>query len=113
MTGDLQDVAGNLRQLSQLSLNHQLAMETRVVDTLRDYTGIIHTLPVLVKLHEEAMDLFNASKEKDSVRGEERERERERGGGELHKSFFSFAEEGSRDCAEALRHAEQHLTLGV
>lgn len=67
MTHDLHEVAGNLRQLSQLGVEHQEAMETQVVDILRDYSGIVHTLPVLVKLHEEAMELFNASKEKDSV----------------------------------------------
>lgn len=69
MTRDLYDMAGSMRQLTELGLTHQETVETKVVDTLRDYSGIIHTLPVLVKLHEEAMEIFNASKEKDSVSG--------------------------------------------
>ena len=79
MTHDLHEIAGGMRQVSQLGLEHQEAMETQVVDVLRDYSGIIHTLPVLVKLHEEAMEMFNASKEKDSVSGCGREGGRERG----------------------------------
>ena len=67
LTQDLQDIAGGMRQLSHLGMDHREALETQVVDVLRDYSGIIHTLPVLVKLHEEAMELFNASKEKGSV----------------------------------------------
>ncbi len=69
MTQDMHDVAGGMRQLSQqfIEENPQDSLETQVVDVLRDYSGIIHTLPVLVKLHEEAMDMYNASKEKDSV----------------------------------------------
>ena len=69
MTRDLHDIAGSMRQVTQLGLEHQEAVEAQVVDVLRDYSGIIHTLPVLVKLHEEAMEIFNASKEKDSVNG--------------------------------------------
>ena len=67
MARDLHDIAGSMRQVTELGLEHQETVEAQVVDILRDYSGIIHTLPVLVKLHEEAMELFNASKEKDSV----------------------------------------------
>ncbi len=67
MTRDLHDVAGGMRQLTQLGLEHLETVDAQVVDVLRDYSGIIHTLPVLVKLHEEAMEIFNSSKEKDSV----------------------------------------------
>lgn len=67
MMHDLSDIAGGIKQVSQLSSDYQGALETQVVDVLRDYSGIIHTLPVLVKLHEEAMEIYNASKEKDSV----------------------------------------------
>ena len=68
MIQDLHTVAGAIRQMSQLGLEHEDFMERQVLDTLRDYSGIIHTLPMLVKLHEEAMDVYDASKEKDSVK---------------------------------------------
>ena len=67
MAGNLHDVAGRLRKFRPLLQAHQEAMERQVQDTLEDYSGIIHTLPMLVKLHEEAMEVFNASREKDSV----------------------------------------------
>ena len=79
MAQDLHSIAGNLRQVSQLGQEHQETLEKQVLDVLREYSGIIHTLPVLVKLHEEAMEMFDASKEKDSVRG--REGEGGKGGG--------------------------------
>ena len=44
-------------------------MERKVLDTLKEYSGIIHTLPILVRLHEDAMETYNTSKEKDSVSG--------------------------------------------
>ena len=47
--------------------HHQEVLEQQVLNTLQEYSGIIHTLPVLVKLHEEAMEAYNSSKEKDSV----------------------------------------------
>lgn len=67
MTKDLYDIAAGIRGVSKLGQGHQDSIDKEVVDTLRDYSGIIHTLPVLVKLHEEAMEIYNASKEKDSV----------------------------------------------
>ena len=56
-----------MRKFKPLLHVHQEAMERQVKDTLDDYSGIIHTLPMLVKLHEEAMEVFNSSREKDSV----------------------------------------------
>ena len=103
MTHDLHEIAGGMRQVSQLGLEHQEAMETQVVDVLRDYSGIIHTLPVLVKLHEEAMEMFNASKEKDSVSGCGREggreggRERGREGGRGREGEGGREREGGRE----------------
>lgn len=67
MTKDLYDIAGGIRGVSQLGQGHQDRLDKEVVDTFREYSGIIHTLPVLVKLHEEAMDIYNASKAKDTV----------------------------------------------
>lgn len=56
-----------MRKFKPLLHAHQESMGRQVVDTLDDYSGIIHTLPMLVKMHEEAMDVFNSSREKDSV----------------------------------------------
>ena len=67
MTKELHDIAGGIRTLSQFGQRHQDNLDEEVVDTFREYSGIIHTLPVLVKLHEEAMEIYNASKEKDTV----------------------------------------------
>jgi len=67
MCKDLYDIAGGMRGLSKLGQEHREAVDKDVADTLREYSSIIHTLPVLVKLHEEAMELFKTSKEKDSV----------------------------------------------
>ncbi len=67
MCKDLYDIAGGVRGVAKLGQEHQEAVDKDVVDTLRDYSSIIHTLPVLVKLHEEAMEIFKASKDKDSV----------------------------------------------
>lgn len=68
MAENLHDVAGRLRKFKPLVHSHQEAMDRQVQDMLNDYSGIIHTLPMLVKLHEDAMELFNSSREKDSVR---------------------------------------------
>ena len=56
-----------MRKFKPLLHAHQESMGRQVKDTLDDYSGIIHTLPMLVKMHEEAMDVFNSSREKDSV----------------------------------------------
>ena len=37
------------------------------METLQEYSGVINTLPGLVRLHEEAMEYYNSSKTKDSV----------------------------------------------
>ena len=73
-----------MRQMTSVHQHHQDALEHWVVETLQEYVGIIHTLPMLVKLHEEAMETFNSSREKDSVRekgGREGGRKREKKGG--------------------------------
>ena len=61
--------------MTSVHQHHQDALEHWVVETLQEYVGIIHTLPMLVKLHEEAMEAFNSSREKDSVREKEGGRE--------------------------------------
>lgn len=67
MAENLHDLGGRMRKFKPLLQRQQEAMDRQVQDTLDDYSGIIHTLPMLVKLHEEAMELFNSSKEKETV----------------------------------------------
>ena len=69
MLKNLYDIANGMKRTNYVHQKHQEAMESKIMDALREYSGIIHTLPVLVKLHEEAMELYNASKERDSVSG--------------------------------------------
>ena len=75
MMKDIHDIASRMRQMTSVHQHHQDALEHWVVETLQEYVGIIHTLPMLVKLHEEAMEAFNSSREKDSVREKEGGRE--------------------------------------
>ena len=75
MMKDIHDIASKMRQMTSVHQHHQDALEHWVVETLQEYVGIIHTLPVLVKLHEEGMEIFNSSREKDSVRENEGGRE--------------------------------------
>ena len=67
MMRELYDLASGMRKLSSLHQTYQDSMERTVLDALTDYSGIIHTLPMLVRLHEDAMETYNASKEKDTV----------------------------------------------
>ena len=73
----LHDLGSCMRQTSLRARRYQEQMSKGVIESLEEYSGIIHTLPVLVKLHEEAMAVYNESKQKGSVRERERERERE------------------------------------
>ena len=56
----VQDVANAYRE-------HQERLDQCVVEGFAEYSSIFHTLPDMVKLYEEATEVFNASKEKDSV----------------------------------------------
>jgi len=67
MVRDLHDTATGMRKMTSVYQHHQEVLEQQVLNTLQEYSGIIHTLPVLVKLHGEAMEAYNSSKEKDSV----------------------------------------------
>ncbi len=75
MVKDLHDVATGMRRTRTVYQTHHDSMQQSVVDMLKEYSGIIHTLPILVRLHEEAMEAYNTSKEKDSVCGGEYSRE--------------------------------------
>lgn len=79
MVRDLHDVATGMRRSKAVFQSHHEAMEQTVVDMMKEYSGIIHTLPILVRLHEEAMEVYNTSKEKDSVGGGGRGEEGGRG----------------------------------
>lgn len=67
MTENLHDLGGRMRKFKPFLHAHQESMDRQVKDTLDDYSSIIHTLPMLVKLHEEAMEVFNLSRDKESV----------------------------------------------
>ena len=82
--------------MTSVHQHHQDALEHWVVETLQEYVGIIHTLPMLVKLHEEAMEAFNSSREKDSVREKEGGREGGRKEGRKEEGNRGREEEGNR-----------------
>ena len=67
MVGELQDLASGMQRTSRVFQAHQEAMEAQVMGTLQEYSGVINTFPGLVRLHEEAMEFYNSSKNKDSV----------------------------------------------
>ena len=67
MVGELLDLASGMQRTSRVFQDHQEAMESQVMETLQEYSGVINTLPGLVRLHEEAMEYYESSKNKDSV----------------------------------------------
>ena len=67
MVGELQDLASGMQRTSRVFQAHQEAMEAQVMETLQEYSAVINTFPGLVRLHEEAMEFYNFSKNKDSV----------------------------------------------
>ena len=67
MVTELLDLASRIQQTSHVFREHQETMETEVMETLHEYSGVINTFPGLVRLHEEAMEYYNNSKNKDSV----------------------------------------------
>ena len=67
MVGGLLELVSGIKKASQVFQKHKDAMEGEVMETLQEYSGVINTLPGLVRLHEEAMDYYNFSKNKDSV----------------------------------------------
>ena len=67
MIGELLDLASGMQRTSLVFQAHQEAMESLVMETLQEYSGVINTHPGLVRLHEEAMEYYNNSKNKDSV----------------------------------------------
>lgn len=67
MMKEFYDLAGGMNRLSNLQQTFCDSMERNVLDSLSDYSGIIHTLPILVRLHEDAMEVYDTSKEKDTV----------------------------------------------
>lgn len=64
---EIQDIGTRMRQLSTQHISHQEKLELDVIEGFEEYSGIIHTLPVLVKMHEEAMAAYNQCKQKGSV----------------------------------------------
>jgi hypothetical protein len=66
MLSQLLELASGLQKMWRVFQSHQDSMETEVMETLQEYSGVINTLPGLVRLHEEAMEYYNSSKTKDS-----------------------------------------------
>lgn len=64
---ELEIIGDKMRHVAIQHTEHQDKLEVDVIEGLEEYLSIIHTLPVLVKKHEEAMTAFNACKEKGSV----------------------------------------------
>lgn len=67
MVSELLDLVSGIKKTSRVFQEHQETVEEEVMETLQEYSGVINTLPGLVRLHEEAMDYYNFSKNKDSV----------------------------------------------
>ena len=63
----LHDLGSCIRHTSLRVKRHQELLTKGVIEGLEEYSGIVHTLPVLVKLHEDAMAVYNESKQKGSV----------------------------------------------
>jgi hypothetical protein len=68
---DVASVAKGIESVAQLCSFQQDMLEQSTVNTLQDYSGILHTVPGIVKLHEDAMKAYNVSKEKDSKKDAE------------------------------------------
>lgn len=64
---EMHELGTKMRQLASLHLEHQESLEVEVIEDLEEYSSIIHTLPVLIKMHEEAMASFNDCRQKGSV----------------------------------------------
>lgn len=71
----LSDVGYGIQDVANVYRDHQERLDQCVVEGLAEYSNIFHTLPDMVKLHEEATEVFNASKEKDSKKEAEEVRE--------------------------------------
>jgi sorting nexin-9/18/33 len=66
LVSQLHDIGLKIRQLSSEHPHYQENIELDTIEVLEEYTNMIHTLPVLVRMHEEAMSYFNDSKQKGS-----------------------------------------------
>ena len=64
---EMHEVGAKMKRLASLHLEHQERLEVEVVEDLEEYSSIVHTLPILIKMHEEAMASFNECKQKASV----------------------------------------------
>ena len=69
MLSQLLDLTSGLQKMWRVFQTHRESMESEVMESLQEYSGVINTLPGLVRLHEEAMEYYNSSKTKDSVSG--------------------------------------------
>ena len=67
LTTQMFELGTKMKQIALQHIHHQEMLEHGVIESLDEYSGIIHTLPVLVKLHEEAMSFYNEVKQKGSV----------------------------------------------
>ena len=61
------DLGYKIRQTAVNQTKYQKSLGENVIEELEEYVSIIHTLPVLVKLHDEAMALYDEIKQKGSV----------------------------------------------
>lgn len=64
---EVYNLGSKMRKLVTHHMQYQEKLEANTIEGLEEYSSIVHTLPVLVKLHEEAMASFNESKQKGSV----------------------------------------------
>eukprot|EP00731_Ephydatia_muelleri_P002526 Em0001g2526a len=71
----LSDIGYGVQDVANAYREHQERLDQCVVEGFAEYSSIFHTLPDMVKLYEEATEVFNASKEKDSKKEAEEVRE--------------------------------------
>lgn len=64
---EMHEIGSKMRRLASLHLEHQERLDVEVIEDLEEYSSIVHTLPLLIKMHDEAMASFNDCKQKASV----------------------------------------------
>ena len=66
LVGDLVAVGEGIEKTARQFSLQQDILEQSTIDVLQDYSGTLHKIPGIVKLHEDAMKAYQHSKERDS-----------------------------------------------
>lgn len=71
LMSDLQEVGSEICKIAELFNFQQGILDQTLADLITDYNGIILTIPGLVKLHQDAMEIYENSKKGDSKKDAE------------------------------------------